>query len=196
MVQGMSSTEPQGTGWNMADLHTAWEVVRRKGSRGGYDGQDLAEFGRDLDRHLQDLLQELNERRYTPDPGLRVYIPKGDGRRRPLGLLTVRDKLVQVAVKPRLEAMLEPLFHNASYAYRPDKGHRKALARVEHEIRAGNRWVAAADIGEFFDSLNHGKLMSQVSAAVEDTWLRERIELWLEIGVVERGKPCSTSRGV
>ncbi len=178
------------------DLRHAWEHVRRKRGAGGYDGQDLAAFEQSLERRLEELLTELNEKRYLPDPALRVHIPKGDGRSRPLGLLNLRDKLAQAAVKPHLEQLFEPHFHNASYAYRPEKGHRKALARVQHELGQHRKWVAGADIADFFDSLDHTLLLKLVDQRIKDSWLRELIRMWLWIGVVERADVAESRAGV
>ncbi|MDP2361393.1 MAG: CRISPR-associated endonuclease Cas1 [bacterium] len=182
--------------WTLPDLREAWERVRRKGAAGGFDGRELEDFQTDLESHLTGLLEDLNHRHYLPDPALRVRIPKGEGRTRPLGLLTIRDKVAQVAVKPRLEQVLEKVFHPASYAYRPDKGHRKALARVEHELQRGLTWIAAADIKDFFDSLDHGRLLAEVDRHFPDPWLRELLRMWLWIGVVDRAQVAETPAGV
>lgn len=182
--------------WTLDELRAAWEHVRRKRSAGGFDGMEIVEFEADLELRLTDLLEELNTARYLPDPALRVRIPKGSGQTRPLGLLNLRDKLAQAAVKPKLEEKLERIFHRASYAYRPGRGHRQALAQVELELGKGLHWVARADIAGFFDNLDHELLLGKVDAEIGDPWVRELIRMWIWIGYVECGDVKATPAGV
>jgi group II intron reverse transcriptase/maturase/CRISPR-associated endonuclease Cas1 len=181
--------------WSLQDLESAWSRVLKKHSAGGFDQQSLTDFSKNLHRELSALQTELNSGQYVPDPSLRVCIPKGKGEVRPLGLLTIRDKIAQHAVKPHLEAQFEPIFHSSSYAYRPNKGHRKALARLEHEL-SRYTWVATADIHSFFDSLDHDILVKKIAEFVKDSWLQELLQLWLEIGVVQKKQVTPTPKGV
>lgn len=166
-------------------LRVAWERVARKEARGGIDGLEVADFHRGLPQRLAALHRELVSGRYTPLPGLRVTIPKNDGRggRRELGMLSIRDKIVQEAVRQAIEPIFEQRFLDCSYAYRPGRGPQRALARLNHYLQyEGRPWVVSCDIDDFFGSLDHDLLLAEIRAGVEDEDVLRLLSLWLKVG--------------
>jgi CRISPR-associated protein Cas1 len=169
-------------------LRAAWARVRGKGAAGGFDGMTVEEFASHAEDHLAALRADLLERRYVPQPLRQVRIPKdAEGREmRVLHLPAVRDKVAQEAARSVLEPLLEPLFLDCSYGYRPGKGPARAVARVTHYIMSlKRRWVATADIDDFFDSLDHRLLLDRLSAVVRDDAFVRLVELWLRMGTVD-----------
>lgn len=182
--------------FEIVNLNEAWKQIRSKGSRGGIDGISIAEFNNDLDENLQALHEELKSNKYVPEPPERVEMLEFDGKSRPLGMHTIRDKVVQMAVKQAIEPIFNQMFLDCSYAYRMNKGHRKAIGRVEHYLRQRNLWITTCDIKSFFDSLDHDILLSLVKEKVTDPRVLRLIELWLKMGVVFRGAYKDIERGV
>ena len=111
-------------------LQLAWEKVKKKESTGGIDRKTVAEYGQDIENNLNNLLRRLQTGKYLQQPYKEVFIPKGDGGKRVLGLLTIDDKIVQTAVANLLSPIFESLFLNTSYGYRPGKGAVKAVKRL------------------------------------------------------------------
>lgn len=108
-------------------LLAAWKMVKAKGSAGGIDGISIAEMDKDIGTHIQTLQEELFSGTWKPQPYLRIQIPKKNSEYRKLGLLTIKDKIVQQALKNLIEQRFENIFLPNSYAYRPEKGHTKAV---------------------------------------------------------------------
>jgi RNA-directed DNA polymerase len=132
---------------------------------------------------------DLLERRYEPEPTQTLSIPKGPGKSgcRELGLPTVCDKIVQEAMRSVLEPIIERLFRNCSYGYRPGKGPRKAIKRVDHILgNLKSRWVVSADIDDFFGSIDHDKLADRLRPVLQDEEVLRIILLWLKMGAVDR----------
>jgi retron-type reverse transcriptase len=142
----------------------AWEEVFRKGSKGGVDRQTVESFAQKADLYLQEIREELLAGTYTPEPYLKIEIAKSDRETRTLGLATVRDKIVQLAVKNLIEPKIEPMFLNVSYAYRRNKSTYKAIRRVQHAINAEKKfWFLRADIDNFFDTVDHTLLLEKLT---------------------------------
>lgn len=168
-------------------LFRAWEHVKRKNSRGGIDGATISEFDASLEENLRDLLEELKTGRWTPEPYFRIEIPKNANEKRQLGLLTVRDKIVQQAIRMLVEPRCERLFLNNSYGYRPGKGAVKAIRRAFSECQGqGKEWILKLDIDNFFDNVDHEILESRVSAVVNDPEILRLIMLCVKMGVVSK----------
>lgn len=182
--------------FDLYHLREAWLTVQRKGAQGGIDGVSIQEFAANADEALRRLSEELGNNCYTPEPYDRVYVPQPGKAPRPLGLPTVRDKIVQMAVRNAIEPIFNPIFLDCSYAYRPGKGHRKAIRRTEHYLRQGRVWVTTCDIDRFFDSLDHDLLLSFVQEKVADPRILRLIQLWLKIGVVHGDQYRDTDKGV
>lgn len=158
-----------------------WEAYKRvKANKGaaGVDGQSLEEFEQDLEGNLYKLWNRLASGSYFPPPVLRVEIPKGDGRMRPLGIPTVADRIAQTVVKQYLEPELEKHFHPDSYGYRPGKSALDAVGMARKRCWQHD-WVLDLDIKGFFDNLDHELMMRAVRAHTEESWVRLYIERWL-----------------
>jgi group II intron reverse transcriptase/maturase/CRISPR-associated endonuclease Cas1 len=168
----------------------AYKRVAAKGSRGGIDRVSVEEFGRHLERNINHLQRQIRENSYMPQPVESVHSPKFNeaDEWRELGLPAVADKVVQTAMLYVVEPLAEKLFLDTSYGYRPGRGPYKAIRRVEHNL--GNRklqWIVRQDIDNFFDSLDHDRLLSLFSDLVhEDSRLVELIVLWCRMGIVKK----------
>ena len=171
----------------MGNLREAWDRVRKNKGAGGVDGESIQLFQKDWERNLAELQRLLKEKRYVPPPVRRHYIPKPDGRMRPLGIPTVRDRIVQQAVKNILEPIFEPQFKDCSFGFRPGRSTHDAAARLRAYAEAGYRWVVDADIQGFFYNLDHGLLLQFLRERVVDGSVLKLIAAWLTAGVMEEG---------
>ncbi|MFZ5501244.1 MAG: reverse transcriptase domain-containing protein, partial [Candidatus Micrarchaeota archaeon] len=141
-------------------LRQAWEEVRRNGGSAGEDGVTIADVEREgVEQFLCQIEQDLKAGSYRPRPVLRVYIPKGDGRQRPLGIPTVRDRVVQQAGKLVIEPIFEANFCDNSYGFRPKRSAQQAVSEVKKALITG-WWVVDADIQSYFDTIDQTMLMS------------------------------------
>jgi len=162
-----------------------WEAYKQvKANRGaaGVDGESLTQFEQDLRNNLYRLWNRMSSGSYMPKPVRRVYIPKGDGRMRPLGIPTVADRIAQMVVKLFLEPILDPLFHEDSYGYRPGRSAHQALAQARKRCW-GYDWVLDLDIKGFFDNIDHILLMRAVRKHTDCRWVLLYIERWLKAPV-------------
>jgi RNA-directed DNA polymerase len=173
-------------------LMTAWNQVAQNRGAAGVDGvtiQDIASRGDDetsgLIDFLIDLQKELQEGRYQPQPVRRVYIPKADGKLRPLGIPTVKDRVVQAATLLILEPIFEADFLDCSYGFRPECSAHQALEAIRANLAAGFREVYDADLQGYFDSIPHDKLMACLRMRVSDRTVLKLIRMWLETPVIE-----------
>ena len=179
-------------------LEFAYLRCRSNDGAPGVDGQtfaDIEAYGRD--RWLDELTTELRERTYQPHPVRRVFIPKGDGKQRPLGIGSIRDRVVQMAVvlvlEPNFEADLEPEQH----AYRPDHSALDAVRQVHGHVNTGHTEVVDADLSGYFDSIPHAELLKSLSRRISDRHLLGLIKMWLVAPVEEtdeRGRTRRTTR--
>lgn len=173
-------------------IDSAWmaEAYRRtrKGGAVGVDGKSAADFAENLEENLDALLNALKSGQYRAPPVRRVYIPKADGRERPLGIPTFADKVLQRAVAMLLEAVYEPHFHEASYGFRPGRSAHQALDVLRQTLREmGGGFVIDADIRGYFDTLDHRHLREILDQRVRDGVIVRAIGKWLNAGVMEGG---------
>ncbi len=177
-------------------LWEAWRRVRSKRGGAGVDGRTLAEVERyGVDRFLEEIGTVLRVKRYRPEVVLRRYIPKGDGRKRPLGIPTVRDRVVQMAAKLVLEPVFEADFLPVSYGFRPKRSATDALETLRKLGAKGHHHVLDADIRDYFSSINHEKLLRLVARRVSDRRVLKLLRLMLEAGVMEDGAVRETRVG-
>ncbi len=182
-------------------LTAAWEQVRRNGGAPGVDGVTIdhivgSEGG--AERLVAELHEELRTKTYQPQPVRRVYLRKPDGRERPLGIPSVRDRVVQTATLMILEPIFEADFEDESYGFRPGRSAHEALAAVREHIQSGRTEVYDADLAGYFDSIPHDKLMKAVQMRVVDRSVLRLIRMWLNAPVVdsrEGGPPRRNRQG-
>jgi RNA-directed DNA polymerase len=169
-------------------LLAGWEQVRRNGGAPGIDGVTIDQIANAEDgpqRLVAELHQELRSKTYQPQPVRRVYIPKPDGRERPLGIPTVRDRVVQAAAVLVLEPIFEADFLDCSFGFRPGRNAHQALEEISGHLKAGLREVYDADLKGYFDSIPHGKLMAAVRMRIVDRSVLNLIRLWLAAPVID-----------
>jgi len=176
-------------------LEAAWDTVARNEGAPGVDGVTIGDIeampgGRE--ELLATLQQELQTKSYTPRAVKRVYIPKPDGRLRPLGIPTVRDRVVQTAAKLILEPIFEADFYECSKGYRPSRSAHEALEEVERTLHRGFTAVYDADLQAYFDTIPHDKLMKCVELRIADRSVLHLIRQWLKVRVEERDKDGRT----
>jgi len=177
-------------------LDEAWRLVSRNGGAAGVDGKSIAwirSYG--VAKYLEEIGTILHERRYHPKTIRRVYVPKGDGRDRPLGIPTVTDRVVQMAVKLVIEPLFEADFLPCSYGFRPKRSCRDAIDAVDAHLRNGYRWVVDVDLAGYFDTIPHDRLIQLVERRVHDHRVVRLIRWWLKAGVLEDGTVTYPDRG-
>jgi len=180
-----------------ANLQSAFNKVWRNGGSAGVDKQTVLHFERQADEELARLQKQLQDGTYRPQPVRRAWIPKpGSNEKRPLGIPAVRDRIVQAALRHVLEPVFETEFAAHSYGFRPGRGAKGALRRVDALLKAGNVWVVDADLKSYFDTIPHERLMALVKERVADGRVLSLVESFLKAGVMEQNKGWQpTERG-
>jgi RNA-directed DNA polymerase len=167
-----------------ATLAAAWAKVRVNGGAAGVDGQSIERFAARAEDYLAELALDLRAGAYRPQPVRRVDIPKGDGRTRPLGIPTVKDRIVQTAMKFAIEPIFEAMFLPSSYGFRPGRGCKDALREVDRLIRDGYTFVVDADLRSYFDSIPHDRLMERAESRISDGRVLALLQAWLDQDVL------------
>lgn len=181
----------------LRNLASAWEKVRANKGCAGVDRQSVLHFQKFAGRYLRNIHEQLRTGTYTPKAILRVWIPKADGRQRPLGIPTVVDRVVQQAVLNVLGPVFERKFMDTSHGFRPGRSTHTALRKVWRLIGGGRRWVVDADIKGYFDTIPHDRLVAFVAEEVADgkvlalvrQFLTAKVMEDLELKDVELGTP-------
>ena len=166
-------------------LEAAKRVLSNKGVP-GVDGQAVEEIrAYGVEKFVAELQEELREKSYHPGQVLRRYIPKPNGKVRPLGIPTVKDRIVQMAVKLVIEPIFEADFQMCSFGYRPKKSAQDARAVTTYFIVGGAKWILDVDLKSYFDTIPHDKLMVLLQERVYDKWVLRLIRWWLEAGILD-----------
>lgn len=177
------------------------EIKRRKATGGrpkaaGVDGLGAEEYGENLEANLKGLVERMKAKAYRPQPVRRAYIPKPDGKQRPLGILTVEDRIVQLGIAKILSAIFEADFLEDSYGFRPNRNPHQALGEIDRAIMTKPvNYVVDMDIEQFFDSVPHDWLMKLLAVRINDPSLMRLIARFLKAGVMEEGKLEATEIG-
>ncbi|HYV29962.1 MAG TPA: group II intron reverse transcriptase/maturase [Candidatus Binatia bacterium] len=165
-----------------------WAVWRNEGAP-GVDGQTVKQFDEHAETELARLREELHTKRYRRQPARRVWIPKpGTTEKRPLGIPAVRDRTVEAATRNMLEPIFERDFAEHSYGFRPGRGCREAVGRVEELLSQGHVWCVDADLKSYFDTIPHERLMALVKQRIVDGSVLALLEQCLKAGVLEELK--------
>src|SRR5436309_2945410 len=171
------------------NLHSALVKVRKNRGAAGMDGQNVEQYEQGCPERLVKVQEWLKAGQYTPKPVKRVWIEKlGSQELRPLGVPTVEDRIVQTALRNVLEPILENTCAEHSYGFRPGRGAKDALRRVDSLLKAGKTWVVEADLKSYFDTIPHERLMALVKARVADGRVLALVEGFLRAGVMEGAK--------
>ena len=177
-------------------LMNAWKKVKANRGSGGIDGVTIKEYAKNEQENVLELLEKLKAKEYKPTPVRRVYIPKKNGKKRPLGIPTLEDRIVQQALTDILMPKYEKLvFHNWSMGYRPGRGVESALQVIIKNIELGRNWIYDCDIKGFFDNIPHKKLMKVLNKVIADGTVLDLIWSWLKCGYMEEGKYYNTKTG-
>lgn len=176
--QGKSFDIPKALVWG------AWKQVKANKGAAGVDAQSISEYEQDLASNLYKLWNRMSSGSYFPSPVRRVWIPKADGKERPLGIPTIEDRIAQTVVKRMLEPRLDPLFHPDSYGYRPNKSAQQAIRQCRQRCWR-YAWVVDMDIKGFFDAIDHELLMKAVQHHVREAWILLYVQRWLQVPVQE-----------
>ena len=177
-------------------LWEAWKRVRANGGAAGVDAETIRaieQYG--AEQWVAEIQAALQAGRYRPQPVKRRYIPKGDGKQRPLGIPTVRDRVVQMAAKLVIEPIFEADFEASSFGFRPKKSAVEALEAIRRAGNQGHDFVIDADIQGYFDNIDQGKLMVLVEERISDRRVLKLIRQWLGAGVMEEGEVRKTLTG-
>ena len=178
------------------NMNEAYKRVKRNHGSGGVDGMSVEELGEYLAAHKEEILRALWDGKYRPNPVLRVEIPKENGKKRPLGIPTAVDRVIQQAIAQVLTPIYEPIFADTSYGFRPGRSTHDALRKSLEHIDAGYKYVVDMDLEKFFDTVNQSKLIEVLSRDIKDGRVISLIHKYLRAGVIIHRKYEETEAGV
>lgn len=174
----------------------AFKLVKKNKGAPGIDGETIEYFESKLDDRIREIHCELKNGEYKPSPVRRTYIDKDDGSKRPLGIPTVKDRVVQQAVRNIIEPIFEPEFHPSSYGYRPNRSCQKAVAKAERFMKKwGLEYVVDMDLSKCFDTLDHELIIETINEKISDGKVLKLIKDFLSSGVMEDGAYNETTIG-
>jgi len=170
-------------------LKEAYKRVKGKKGAAGVDGVTFKEIeGNEVEQYLREIQEELERKSYRPSSVKRVYIPKANGKERPLGIPTIKDRIVQMSCKLVIEPIFEADFEDSSYGFRPKRSASGAIGSIKKAMQAGKTAVLDADLSAYFDTIPHDKLMKTVAQRISDKNVLHLIKMWLKAAVKdERG---------
>lgn len=169
------------------NLFQALERVRSNRGAPGVDGMTVDELPAHLQAHWESIRAKLDRGEYQPSPVKQVAIPKPDGGERLLGIPTVQDRLIQQAMHQVLSEEYEPKFSDHSYGFRPERSAHDAVRKARRYVEAGNKWVVDMDLAQFFDTVNHDRLMARLKRDIEDKRVLWLVNEYLKAGVMVNG---------
>ncbi|MBI9030983.1 group II intron reverse transcriptase/maturase [bacterium] len=182
--------------YSKGNLYESFLKVKKNRGVAGIDNITISNFGEDLQENLEKIHLELKSGNYTPSPVKRVKIPKANGKMRPLGIPTVKDRIVQQAINNIIQPIFEPDFHPQSYGYRPNKSCQMAVAKAQVlMVRNELPFVVDMDLSKCFDTLNHKFIMQSLNRKISDGTLLKLIEKILKSGVMQEGRYSETEIG-
>jgi group II intron reverse transcriptase/maturase len=172
--------------------HFLYEAYRRVKANRGAPGVDNITFKdietKGLEGFIENVQKELESRTYRPKPVKRVMIPKANGKMRPLGIPTIKDRVVQMSCKMVIEPIFEADFEETSYGFRPKRSAKEAIAKIKQNLKEGKTQVYDADLSAYFDTIPHGKLLILIGLRISDKYIIHLIKMWLKAPVMEDGK--------
>src|SRR5256886_1357589 len=193
-ISELAKEDPQRQFYSIAHmitfgaLYAAFRGLRKKASA-GVDGVTYEEYERDVAGNVQALYQRLREGKYQAQPLRRVYIPKENGKQRPISIPALEDKIVQKAMVEILNAIYEQDFLDCSYGFRPGRGQHQALEEVGRVIcTRPTGWILELDITAYFDSIVREQLMEMIGKRIRDGSVLQLIRKWIQVGVIDEGK--------
>jgi len=182
--------------YRMSNLQSAFYRVQANKGSAGVDNQTITQFSHRLSENLAYASESLQSQTYRPRAIKRVWIPKPDSKeKRPLGVPTVMDRVIQTALRNVLEPIFERDFAEHSYGFRPQRGCKDALRRVDELLQAGYNWVVDADLKSYFDTIPHDMLMERVKEKVADSRILDLIEMYLQQKVLEDVSAWTPEKG-
>jgi RNA-directed DNA polymerase len=176
-------------------LQIAWQRVKSNKGAAGIDRVSIERFEEQSEKYLGELHEQLKTGNFQPQAVKRVNIPKASGGTRPLGIPTVKDRVVQMAIKLVIEPIFEATFRNSSHGFRPERGCKDALREVDGWIKTGYKWVVDADIKGYFDNISHELMMNKIKEHIADKQLLKLIEAYLKQDIMEEGKSWKANKG-
>jgi RNA-directed DNA polymerase len=182
--------------YGLSNLRAAWQRVKANQGGGGVDRMSIADFDKEAESRLEKLSEALRTKTYKPLPVRRTYIPKlGSSEKRPLGIPTIIDRIVQTAVRNVIEPIFEQEFDPCSYGFRPNLGCQNALGEIERLLAAGYVHVVDVDVRKYFDTIPHQSLMNEVAKRIADGRVLDLIEAYLQQGVLDGMKLWMPEKG-
>ncbi len=178
------------------NLNEAIKKVKSNKGASGIDKMPVDQIDGYFKEHKEEIISSIMNKTYRPQPVRRVYIPKSNGKLRPLGIPTVVDRVIQQAIAQRLVPIYENIFSEYSYGFRPNRDCHTAMNKVLEYLNEGYEWVIDLDIEKYFDTVNHDKLISILREQVNDSHTLHLIRKFLQAGVMDKGLVSSTTIGV
>jgi RNA-directed DNA polymerase len=181
--------------YGTTNLKSAWQAVKRNKGAAGVDRVSITRYDRQADKYLSELSLGIKNGTYRPQGVRREYIPKPDGKKRPLGIPTVNDRVAQAAVKQAIEPIFEKEFLSVSYGFRPNRGAKDALREVDRLLKEGYTHVVDADIQAYFDTISHDRLMAKFELYISDGRVIDLVKSFLKQKIMEETKNWIPTQG-
>jgi group II intron reverse transcriptase/maturase len=196
MERGVTTMELMEVILSKDNLNRAYKKVKSNKGASGIDNQSVEELGNYLKENGERIISDLKNKRYYPKPVRRVFIPKSNGKKRALGIPTALDRTIQQAMAQPISDIYEKVFSDYSYGFRPKRSCHDAIRQALEYLNSGYEWVVDIDIEQFFDKVNHDKLIQILREQVNDSDVLNLIRKYLKAGVMEKGLVKATATGV